>query len=36
VIYPTLQMEGGAAAGFSNSDYFPPHWTGLEPRTYML
>ena len=34
VIYPTLQMEWPLSFGFNNSDYFPPHWTGIDPRAY--
>jgi galactoside 2-L-fucosyltransferase 1/2 len=30
VIYPTLQMQWPKASGFDNSDYFPPHWTGID------
>jgi galactoside 2-L-fucosyltransferase 1/2 len=30
VIYPLPQMEFMKAWGFNNSDYFPPHWTGIE------
>jgi hypothetical protein len=29
IIYPLPQMEGRLAPGFSNEDYFPPHWTSL-------
>ena len=27
VLYPVSQMRGPNAPGFSNADYFPPHWT---------
>jgi len=30
VIYPVLQMAWPKASGFDNSDYFPPHWTGID------
>ena len=30
VIYPVLQMAWPKASGFNNSDYFPPHWTGID------
>lgn len=30
IIYPVLQMAWPKASGFNNSDYFPPHWTGID------
>jgi galactoside 2-L-fucosyltransferase 1/2 len=30
VLYPIPQMEGRLASGFSNEDYFPPHWTSVD------